>query len=450
LVGNFPKASDFQGMTSPVPMDVPRVRYEIGTRRVGSRPPIADAGPNQLGIAAGPVTLNGCGSYDPLGLALTYQWLQTAGPNVTLSGAQTCTATFTAVAGQTYAFRLTVRNTDNLQGTATTTVSTSTPAATRIVQFSAIPASIQAGQSSTLSWVIDNATSATITPGIGSVDPKTGSVSVSPTQTTTYTLSATGANGTINSTVTVQVGGGTGNPQIIRFEANPVTITAGQQSTLSWTTNGASTVSISGVGNVAANGSTTVSPTQTTTYTLTATSSDGKSVTAPVTVIVGSAQVPQVVTFVANPATIDAGQSTKLCWQVTNSTNISISPSVGSNLNANDCATVSPTQTTTYTLTATNASGQIQANVTVNVGQVRILSFTSNPVTSNVAGSPVTLSWQTQNASSVVVVGNDLQPQTLNPNGSLVVNPITNTTYTLTAYGPGGQTVSVSISVFVR
>jgi len=450
LVGNFPKASDFQGMTSPVPMDVPRVRYEIGTRRVGSSPPIADAGPNQLGIAAGPVTLNGCGSYDPLGLALTYQWLQTAGPNVTLSGAQTCTATFTAVAGQTYAFRLTVRNTDNLQGTATTTVSTSTPAATRIVQFSAIPASIQAGQSSTLSWVIDNATSATITPGIGSVDPKTGSVSVSPTQTTTYTLSATGANGTINSTVTVQVGGGTGNPQIIRFEANPVTITAGQQSTLSWTTNGASTVSISGVGNVAANGSTTVSPTQTTTYTLTATSSDGKSVTAPVTVIVGSAQVPQVVTFVANPATIDAGQSTKLCWQVTNSTNISISPSVGSNLNANDCATVSPTQTTTYTLTATNASGQIQANVTVNVGQVRILSFTSNPVTSNVAGSPVTLSWQTQNASSVVVVGNDLQPQTLNPNGSLVVNPITNTTYTLTAYGPGGQTVSVSISVFVR
>jgi len=35
-------------------------------------------------------------------------------------------------------------------------------------------------------------------------------------------------------------------------------------------------------------------------------------------------------------------------------------------------------------------------------------------------------------------------------NGSLVVNPITNSTYTLTAYGPGGQTVSSTISVFVR
>jgi len=451
LVGNFIRPGDFKGMTSPVPMDVPRIRYEFGTRRVGSSPPVADAGPNQLGVAAGTVTLNGCGSFDPLGLALTYQWTQISGPSVSLSGANTCTATFTAAASQTYAFRLTVRNTDNLQASANTTVSTATPAATRIVQFTAIPTGIQPGQSTTLSWVIENATSATITPGVGTVDPRTGSVSVSPTANQTYTLTATGPNGSTTSTVTVQVSGAqAGNPQIIRFEANPVTITSGAQSTLSWTTSGASTVSISGVGSVQPNGSTTVSPTTTTTYTLTATSADGRSVTAPVTVIVTGAQVPQVVTFVANPPTIDAGQSTKICWQVTNSTNITITPGVGSNLNANDCATVTPTQTTTYTLTATNASGQIQANVTVNVGQVRILSFTSDPVTSLAAGAPVTLAWRTENATSVVIVGNELAPNTLSANGSLVVNPITNTTYTLTAYGPGGQTVSVTISVFVR
>ncbi len=450
-VGNFIHPSDYTKITTPVPMDVPRIRYEFGTRRVGASPPVADAGPNQLGIPAGTVSLNGCGSYDPLGLALTYQWQQISGPTVTLSSPTTCSTTFTAAAGQTYAFRLTVRNTDNLQSSATTTVSTTTPAAVRITQFTAIPASLQPGQSSTLSWVIENATSATITPGVGNVDARTGSTAVSPTQTTTYTLTATGANGTTSASVTVTVGAApAGNPQIIRFEANPVTITAGQQSTLSWTTSGASTASISGVGTVPLNGSTTVSPTQTTTYTLTATSADGKSVTAPVTVIVAAAQVPQIVTFVANPPTIDAGQSTKLCWQVTNATNITITPGVGSNLNANDCATVSPTQTTTYTLTATNASGQIQANVTVNVGQVRILSFTSDPVTSLAAGAPVTLSWQTQNATSVVIVANELAPQSLQPNGTLVVKPITNTTYTLTAYGPGGQTVSVTISVFVR
>ena len=62
----------------------------------------------------------------------------------------------------------------------------------------------------------------------------------------------------------------------------------------------------------------------------------------------------------------------------------------------------------------------------------------------------MTLAWTTQNATSVVIVGNELAPQTLPANGTLVVRPITNTTYTLTAYGPGGQTVSVTISVFVR
>ena len=62
----------------------------------------------------------------------------------------------------------------------------------------------------------------------------------------------------------------------------------------------------------------------------------------------------------------------------------------------------------------------------------------------------MTLSWTTTNATSVILTGADIPPQTLPVNGSLVVNPITNSTYTLTAYGPGGQTVSSTISVFVR
>jgi uncharacterized cupredoxin-like copper-binding protein len=432
-------------------MDVPRVRYEIGTRRVGSSPPQADAGPDQTLTAGGTVTLNGSGSFDPLNLPLTYTWTQISGPSVSLSGANTANATFTGVPGNVYAFRLTVRNTDGLQSTDTTTVSVAAPAQTRILQFSANPAAIQSGQSSTLTWVVENATSVTINPGPGNVDARSGSVSVTPTQTTTYTLTATGPSGTINATVTVGVNTIAGNPQIVRFEANPVNITPGQSSTLSWTTQGAQTVTITpGVGNVNPNGSVTVTPSATTTYTLTATSADGRSVTAPVTVIVAPGTVPQIVTFVANPPTIDAGSSTRLCWQVNGATNISISPGVGTNLNANDCATVSPTTTTVYTLTATNATGRIEAAVTVTVGQVRILSFTSNPVFSTSAGDPVTLAWQTENAQSVVIVGNELPPQTLPASGSLVVRPVTNTTYTLTAYGPAGQTVSVTISVFVR
>lgn len=450
-VGNYIKPKEYAKVTTPVPMDVPRIRYEIGTRRVGASPPIADAGPNQTGVPAGTITLNGSGSSDPLGLALTYSWVQIAGPTVTISNANAAVATFTAVAGTTYSFRLTVKNTDGLSASASTSVSTASPAALQITLFSATPASILPGQSSTLTWSVQNSTSVSISPTVGNV-AASGSTSVSPTATTTYTLTASGPGGTITATATVQVGPPQpGNPQIIRFEANPVSIAPGQSSTLSWTTTGASTVSISpNVGSVTQNGSTTVTPAQTTTYTLTATSADNRTVTAPVTVVVAPARIPQILTFVANPQTIDAGQSTKLCWQVSDATNISITPGVGDNLNANDCATVSPSTTTTYTLTATNAQGQIQANTTVNVGQVRILSFTSDPITSTAAGQLVTLSWTTQNATSVVIVANELGPQTLSPNGSLQVHPITNTTYTLTAYGPGGQTVSVTISVFVR
>ncbi|MEO8594966.1 MAG: OmpA family protein [Candidatus Solibacter sp.] len=451
-VGNYMRPKEYAKMKSPVPMDVPRVRYEIMTRRSGNSAPIANAGPDQTGTSAGTITLDGSGSYDPDGDAITYQWTQISGAGVTLSAPTAAKTTFTAAVGQTYAFRLTVTDVGGLSNSATTRVAIGSPSTAQIVRFDATPSQIQPGQQSTLTWIVQGATSVSINNGVGNV-AATGSTGVSPTQTTTYTLTAVGPAGNITATTTVTVSSGPvvpGNPQILRFEGSPLNIRPGEQSTLSWTTTGATTVSISGVGSVTPNGSTTVSPAQTTTYTLSATSADGKTVTSPITITVASGTIPQVVVFVATPTTIDAGSSTKLCWQVTGATAINIEPGVGSNLNSNDCATVSPSVTTTYTLTATNASGQIQANVTVNVGAVKITSFTANPVTSTAAGNPVVLSWTTQNASSIVLIGSELGAQTLPANGSFTVNPITNSVYTLTAYGPGGQTVSATISVFVR
>ena len=60
------------------------------------------------------------------------------------------------------------------------------------------------------------------------------------------------------------------------------------------------------------------------------------------------------------------------------------------------------------------------------------------------------LAWQTLNATSVIIIGPDLVTQGLPVNGSITINPMQNNTYTLTAYGPGGQTTSVVISVYVR
>jgi hypothetical protein len=131
---------------------------------------------------------------------------------------------------------------------------------------------------------------------------------------------------------------------------------------------------------------------------------------------------------------------------------VSISNGVGSSLAPNACATVSPQSTTTYTLSATNASGQIQASVTVNVGSTQITQFSANPEFSPVAGAPVVLTWQTTNATSVQLVGGDMQssPANLPVNGSFTVTPGDNATYTLIAYGPGGSSVSAVISVYVR
>ena len=451
-VGNYIHPKEYAKVKTPVPMDIPRVRYELLTRRVGNSAPVANAGPDQVGVSAGTVTLDGSGSYDPDGDPITYVWSQIGGAGVTLATPTASKTTFTAVAGQTYVFRLTVTDSGGLTSNATTRVTIGSPTAAQVVRFDASPSQITAGQQSTLTWLVQGASSVSINNGIGTV-AATGSTTVSPTATTTYTLTATGPSGNVTATTTVTVGPVVvvpGTPQIIRFEGSPLNIKPGEQSTLSWTTSGATSVSISGVGSVTPNGSTTVSPAQTTTYTLSATSADGKTVTAPLTITVASGTIPQVVVFVATPSTIDAGSSTKLCWQVTGATAISIQPGVGSNLNANDCATVSPTASTTYTLTATNATGQIQANVTVNVGSVKITSFTANPVTSTAAGNPVVLSWTTQNATSIVLIGSELGPQTLPSNGSFTVTPITNSVYTLTAYGPAGQTVSTTISVFVR
>jgi len=62
------------------------------------------------------------------------------------------------------------------------------------VSISVNPGSIQAGETSTLSWTTANADSVIITPGIGSVDPY-GSTSITPTETTTYTITAEGPGG---------------------------------------------------------------------------------------------------------------------------------------------------------------------------------------------------------------------------------------------------------------
>lgn len=72
------------------------------------------------------------------------------------------------------------------------------------ITLSASPSSIEQGQSSTLTWRSSNATSVTIDNAIGTVEPS-GSRSVSPSMSTTYTARAAGPGGTTSSEARITV-----------------------------------------------------------------------------------------------------------------------------------------------------------------------------------------------------------------------------------------------------
>ena len=108
--------------------------------------------------------------------------------------------------------------------------------------ISAQPASITLGQSTTLSWTSQNATTLDLEPGIGTVAAQ-GSVAVTPQQTTTYTLTVTGSGGTVTASTTVSVTQPVPAPTAT-LAATPTAITVGQSSTLSWTSQNATTLDL--------------------------------------------------------------------------------------------------------------------------------------------------------------------------------------------------------------
>ncbi|SPE32345.1 OmpA/MotB domain protein [Candidatus Sulfopaludibacter sp. SbA3] len=79
------------------------------------------------------------------------------------------------------------------------------PSAPTVAQFSAEPTTIQRGQSSTLRWSVSGSVSSvSINQGIGTVQ-NTGSRTVSPSDSTTYVLTATGPGGNTTASATVTV-----------------------------------------------------------------------------------------------------------------------------------------------------------------------------------------------------------------------------------------------------
>ncbi len=176
--------------------------------------------------------------------------------------------------------------------------------------FSLAPASVNCGQSSTLTWQTTETVDASIS-GIGTV-PASGNQSVTPHATTTYDFNAAGPGGIVKGSGTVDVNTKvdaslSANPAELHYRKIGGKVVKQDSSTLTWTTTNADAINLDPVGKVDASGSQTVKgePKKTdlgpvdesTMYTLNATNVCGGSATQTAAIhITGSVEaIPEVV-----------------------------------------------------------------------------------------------------------------------------------------------------------
>lgn len=175
-------------------------------------------------------------------------------------------------------------------------------------------------------------------------------------------------------------------PTVLSFTADTAEIQAGKSAVLKWETQGATDVSIDGLGNISgASGSRSVSPSTTTTYSLIANGPGGKSPAQKVTIKVAAAAVaavakPAIVNFELGSETVQAGEKVKLIWSTQNADSVTIDPDIGT-VKASGSTTVSPSKTTTYTLTAKGPGGEVKSSPQTLTVEAKASVPTPTPVT---------------------------------------------------------------------
>lgn len=340
-------------------------------------------------------------------------------------------------------------------------VTVTDPPCPEIRTFAANPTSTTPGGNVTLTWDVANAAQVTID---GVVVGSAGSTVVNPGVTTTYTLRAVGPGGycpqTAQVTVTVIP-----CPTIDLFEVVPTTITAGETVTVRWSVSNVGpgvTVTLNG-NPVAASGSATFQPNTTTVYTLRVT---GPGACSPqdrsATVTVNPPLCPTITSFNVAPASIAEGGTVTVTWSVANAANAASitlkGPGINQPVGASGAQTftLATAGTYTFTLDVVPAVGgcapqTASAPVTVTLIPVPpgptcpvINSFTAVP-SCTVPGGAVTLTWSITDADAVSINGTNGYPLS----GSIVVNPLTTTSYTLAGARAGCSTAVRNLTVEV-
>ncbi|MDP9249165.1 MAG: hypothetical protein M3M85_01490 [bacterium] len=249
-------------------------------------------------------------------------------------------------------------------------------------------------------------------------------------------------------------------PPTVNLTANPSSITRGDSSTLSWTSERANSCSASWTTSTGTSGSKVVSPTSTTTYSITCFGNGGQATdTATVTVVSQPPQTCQdpnatnyggslpcryvqspTVNLTANPTNIQQGQSSTLSWTSQNTTSCSASWTTSTGTSGS--RSVSPGSTTTYSITCFGPGGQATDTETVTVTQIGspTVNLIANP-TNIQQGQSSTLSWTSQNTTSCSASWTT----STGTSGSRIVAPGSTTTYSITCFGNGGQATDTAV-----
>ena len=248
----------------------------------------------------------------------------------------------------------------------------------------------------------------------------TAAIVVSPNTTTTYTVTSIGVSGCNNDTEQVTV---TVIPDLTADAGADITICSGESTTLS------ASGGVSYLWNTGHNGSNlTVNPIVTTTYTVTVSDVFGNTDTDSVTVTVN--ETPNLT--LTDDIIITDGESTIL--NVSGATTYQWNTGEISN-----SITVSPTETTTYTVMGTSNTCSAQAQVTVTVEAVFEAS----------AGEDESVC-ENDNYEVVLIAsqGDSYSWNTGATTQSIVVSPVSTSTYTVTVTS-GGQEDSDDVTVYV-
>ncbi len=392
-------------------------------------------------------------------------------------------------------YRLTASNPDN-QPVDRVLVVAAVPRPPVVSRFDAQPVEVKAGQQAILSWDAPGAETVSIS-GIGTVRAPSGSVTVDPRGTARYTLTASNAQGSVTQTLTVRVrpiavaasplhsaatipGRAAATPraspvprtspaprasssqraasaEVREFGATPAAVNLGEAAHLCWATFNAQGARIEpDVGDVdpkdLAKGCRTISPKQTTIYTLTATGADGRTASAQFTIEVRALDIH--VDLVAAKPSLISGEATELCWVLFNARSARLDPigDLAPSELEKGCRTISPRQTTTYTLTVVGRDGRTvtkQLTVDVRMVEVQIRDFNAKSGIVRL-GDTTQLCWVVVNARSLRI---DPELGELSRNelerGCRDISPRETTRYIMTAVGPDGRRVTRTVLVVV-